>query len=81
MLVAPVVDDVLHDVGVAAVGHALEEASRLERDAILAAGELVLRHAGDHLGPVEQHALHLRVAPQDRGEQQRRGRRRHRRAA
>ncbi len=70
MLIAPIVDDVLHHVGVAAVGNALEEASRLDADAALASGEGGLRHAGHHLGTVVEHALKLGIAPQDRGEQE-----------
>ena len=70
MLVAPIVDDVLHHVGVATLRHALEEASSLHAQAAAAGGETIGRHASDHLGEIEQHALHSRVFLQDRGEQQ-----------
>src|SRR5262245_50436487 len=39
VLVAPVMDNVLEDVGVATVGYAVEEASRFDRDAPLAPRE------------------------------------------
>ena len=57
MLIAPIVDDVLHDVGVAAIRHPLEEAAALDGNAPFAASELVLRYAGNDLCAIEQYTL------------------------
>src|SRR5262249_5316501 len=65
MLIAPIVDDVLHDVGVAAIRDPLEEAAALDGDAPFASGELVLRHAGNDLCAIEQYTLHSWIALQD----------------
>ena len=70
VLVAPIVDDVLHHVSVATLRHALEEASGHHAQAVAAGGKPTRGHASDHFGKIEQYALHRRVFLQDRGEQQ-----------
>src|SRR2546422_6807551 len=69
-LAVPVVDDVLHQVGVATLGQGSEEVSADTDAAIGEAGGLKhLARACDHLRSVKQYALQTGIVLQDCGEQ------------
>ena len=64
-LVVPVMNDVLHDVSVAAGGDRLEEIPGLGGEPAIDAGRGNARHGPlDHVRKVEQDAAHLRIALQ-----------------
>ena len=72
LLIVPVVEDVFHDVGIAARRHSLEETSCFEPAALSdspCGHVLILLRASDHRGLVEQHALQLGVRFEDGGQQ------------
>ena len=66
-LVLPVVDDRLQQIGIRAAGDALEEAAADETAAVIDGLEQIAR-LRDHVRLVEEHAAHVRMLLEDRGE-------------
>src|SRR5262245_39383641 len=59
MLIAPIMNDVLGDVGVASSRNGFEETSRLNLEPPAAFRDALGRHAGNHLGQIIEDAGHV----------------------
>src|ERR1700757_4377650 len=70
MLIIPIMNDVLGDIGVASCWNRLEETARLDLEPPAAFRDALRFHAGNDLWKVVEHARHLRVSLQYRDKQE-----------
>jgi hypothetical protein len=70
MLVTPIMNDVLGDIGIASCRNGFEETSRLDLKPAAVFRHALRGHAGNHLRKVIEHACHLGVGLQYRSKQQ-----------
>src|SRR6516165_5219739 len=69
MLIIPIMNDVLGDVGVASCRNGFEKTAGLDLKPGAAFRDALRRHAGNYLWKVIERACHLRVSFQYRGKQ------------